>query len=112
MIPWRNGKLLVWDTFSPSYVSRATSEAGAVAALAEDRKRTKYTCLEQSYTFTPIVIETSGVFGLLTLQFLKDLGNWLRQATGDENSYTYLIQRLSVSVQRGNAASVMGTIGH
>ena len=42
MISWRNGKLLVWDatsrdTFAPSYVSRATSEAGAVAALAEDR---------------------------------------------------------------------------
>ena len=32
----------------------ATSEARAVAALAEDRKRTKYTCLEPTYTFTPI----------------------------------------------------------
>ena len=112
MIPWRNGKLLVWDatspdTFAPSYVSRATSEAGAVAALAEDRKKTKYTCLEPCYTFTPIGIETSGGFGPLTLQFLKDLGNGLRQATGDVNSYTYLIQRLSVSVQRGNTASVL-----
>ena len=57
MIPWRNGKLLVWDatTFAP-YVSRAASE-GAVAALAEDRKKTKYTCLEPTYTFTPIAIE-------------------------------------------------------
>ena len=57
-------------------------------------------------------LETSGVFGPLTLQFLKDLGNWVRQATTDESSYTYLIQRLSVSVQRGNAALVLGTIGH
>ena len=116
MIPRRNGKLLVRDatspdTIAPSYVSRATSEAGAVAALVEDRKRTKYTCLEPTYTFTPIPIETSGGFGPMTLQFLKDHGNWLRQATGDENSYTYLIQRLSVSVPRGNA-SVLGTIGH
>ena len=70
MIPWRNSKLLVWDTtspdtFAPSYVSRTTSEAGAVAALAEDKKKTKYTCLEPTYTlkFTPIAIETSGVFG-------------------------------------------------
>ena len=79
-IPWRNGKLLVWDatspdTFAPLHVSKATSEAGAVAALAEDRKRTKYTCLEPTYTFTPIAIETSGVFGPLTLQLLKDPGN-------------------------------------
>ena len=58
MIPWRNGKLLVWDatTFASSYVSRAASE-GAVAALAEDRKKTKYTCLEPTYTFTPIAVE-------------------------------------------------------
>ena len=102
----------VLNILAPSYVPKATSEAGAVAALAEDRKKTKYTCLEPTYTFTPIAIETSGVFGPLTLQFLKDLGNRLRQATGDESSYTYLIQRLSVSVQRGNAASVLGTIGH
>ena len=59
MIPWRNGKLLVCDTtssdtFAPSYVSRATSEAGAVAALAEDRKRTKYTCLELSSPQLPL----------------------------------------------------------
>ena len=83
-----------------------------MAALAEDRKRTKQTCLEPTYTFTPIAIETSGVFGPLTLQFLKDLGSRLRQATGDKNSYTYIIQQLSVSVQKGNTASVLGTIGH
>ena len=44
MVPWKNGKLLVWDatyldTFVPSYISSATSEAGAVAALAEERKK-------------------------------------------------------------------------
>lgn len=82
MIPWVNGKFLVWgaispDIFVPSCVSRATSEAGAVAALAEDRKRTN---LEPSYTFTPIAIEISGNFS----KFLKDLGNRLRQATGDK----------------------------
>ena len=47
-IPWWNGKLLVWDATSPdtfafSYVLRVASEEEAVAALAEDRKRTKYT---------------------------------------------------------------------
>ena len=104
MIPWVNGKLLVWDTTSPDtfaasiYVWRATSEAGAVAALAEDRKRTN---LEPSYTFTPIAIEISGNFS----KFLKDLGNRLRQATGDKNFYTYLIQRHSVSAERKRSIS-------
>jgi len=52
-----------------------------------------YTCLEPSYTFTPIAIETSGGFGPLTLQFLKDLGNWLRRATGDEKFYIPTLSR-------------------
>jgi len=43
MVEWY--KLLVWDatspdTFASSYVWRVTSKAGAVTALAEDRKRT------------------------------------------------------------------------
>ena len=61
-----------------------------------------YTCLEPSYTFTPIAIETSGGFGPLTLQFLKDLGNPLRQATGYENFYVPTLSRdcLCVNVER------------
>ena len=31
------------STFAPSYAVSATTEAGAVAALAEERKITKYT---------------------------------------------------------------------
>ena len=43
MIPWQNGKPLVWDATCPdtlavSYRSQATSSAGAVADLAEGRK--------------------------------------------------------------------------
>ena len=43
VVPWKSGRLLVWDatcpdTFAPSYVASATNEAGAVAALAEERK--------------------------------------------------------------------------
>ena len=114
MVPWRCGKLLVWDatspdTFAPSYCLSATSEAGAVAAGAETRKRAKYFCLEPIYTFIPVAIESSGVFGPQTLEFLKELGNRLSRVTGEEKSYTYLLQRLSVAVQRGNSASVLGT---
>ena len=32
--------------------------------------------------------------------------------TREEKSTTYLIQRLAVAVQRGNAASVLSTAGH
>jgi len=49
------------DTFAPSYLPSAASEAGAVAASAEERKKTKYASLNPAHTFTPVAIETSGV---------------------------------------------------
>ena len=94
-----------------SYSSSATREEGAVAALAEERKTAKYTHLNPTHAFTPVAIETSGVFGPQTMAFLKELGQRLAQASGDERSTTYLFQRLSVAVQRGNSASVLGTTG-
>ena len=62
--------------------------------------------------FLPVSIETSGSLGPKTRDFLKELGYRLRQATGEINSSSYLLQRLSIAVQRGNMASVMGSIGH
>ena len=44
------------------------------------------------------------------MAFLKDLGRRVAQTT-EERSTTFLLQRLSVAVQRGNAASVLGTTG-
>ena len=43
--------------------------------------------------------------------FLRELGCRLKQATGEAKSFSYLRQRLSVAVQRGNAAAVMGALG-
>ena len=65
IIPWKNGKPLVWDATCPdplalSYRSQATSSAGAVADLAEGRKAVKYSSLGLGYTFAPIAIETFG----------------------------------------------------
>ena len=78
IVPWRSDKLLVWDATCPdmfaSYTMSATSETGAVAALAEDRKRAKYLCLEPTYSFTPVAIESAGAFGPVTVAFMWDLG--------------------------------------
>ena len=57
-----------------------------------------------------MAVETSGAIGQQSLAFLKDLGHRLRQVTGEEKSFTYLLQRVSVAVQRRNAASVLETI--
>ena len=87
---------MVWDatspdTFAPSYLQSVTSAAGAVAALAENRKKEKYGCLDSAYSFTPTAIESSGAFGSLTQLFLRDLGNHLKLTIGEEKSFSYLL---------------------
>ena len=113
VVPWRCGKLLVWDatcpdTFAPSYSSHATLAAGEVAALAEERKVAKYNGLLVTHTFTPVAIETSEAIGPKSLVFLKELGLRARRQSGDECAASFLLQRLSVAVQRGNAVSILG----
>lgn len=115
MVPWKFGKPLVWDatcpdTLAPSYRGLATSNTGAVAAAAEERKEAKYANLSRGHSFIPIAIETLGAFGPKTLVFLKDLGRRIQYQSNEPKSLTYMLQRLSVAVQRGNSASIMGTM--
>ncbi len=114
VLPW---KLLVWDatcpdTFAPSYSGNATRGAGLVAAAEEERKEAKYTGLSSLHCFTPDAIETSGVLGPKSLLFVSELERCLARVTGELRSTNYLhvLQRLSVAVQRGNSAAVMGTM--
>ncbi len=87
---------------------------GGRAAGAEERKEAKYTSLGSLHCFTPLftplAIETTGVLGPKSKTFVKELGGRVARVTGDQKSFHYLLQRLSVAVQRGNAASVMGTM--
>ena len=115
LVPWRSGRLLVWDTtcpdtFAPSHLPSATREAGAVTALAERSKQEKYTALNQHHIFTLVTIETSGLFGPETFTFLRELGCCLKQVTVEAKSFSYL-RRLSVAVQWGNTAAAMGSMG-
>ena len=83
---------------------------GAVADQAESRKSDKYSNMDLNmYPFAPVVIETLGVFEKQTLSFLKDLACCVHKVSGEVKSFPYLLKRLSVAVQRGNAVSILGT---
>ena len=69
----------MWDTTCPntfalSHVMLATSEAGAVADRADDRKRLKYAAVLATHHFVSVAVETSGVFGQGVKSFIEDLG--------------------------------------
>ena len=56
-----------------------------------------------------MAVESTGALGQDATDFLHELGGRIVAATGDPLSSEYLFQRLSVAIQRGNAACVLGT---
>ena len=116
MVPWKCGKVMVWDvtcadSLANSHRELASRETGAVAACAEQRKRAKYTHLEATHFFIPIAFEIFGAIGEEGRSFFKDLGRRIAVTTKEPQSLQFLLQRLSIAVQRGNAASILGTLG-
>jgi hypothetical protein len=112
MVPWAYGKPLIWDVTCPDtlaqcYRSLSSVSSGAVAAQAEFKKINKYKSFDN---FTPISIETLGAYGPLSLKFVLELGRRIRLYTEEENSVMYLLQRISVTIQRGNAISILGSL--
>ena len=109
IIPWKDGKPIIWDamcpdTYAPSHQDISGSEAGKVD---EQAKCSKYTLLQTKNTFASVGIETPGAFGPSALSFTKDLGRQLKLHTFEFNSCQYLMQRLSVAVQRAYLLAVL-----
>ena len=115
IFPWKFGKPLVWDvtvvdTLAQSYVVATSQHAGAAADAAENRKQRKYHALENRFVVQPIGFETMESWGAGAKAFLAEVGIRLKQATGNVRSMEFLRQRVSIEIQRGNAAAVMGTV--
>ena len=60
--------------------------------------------------FCPFAVETLGPFGEDALKLVKELGGRLHASSGESRSTSFLKQRISLAIQRGNAASVLATI--
>ena len=77
------------------------------------QKRTDVTHekLLRNYIFVPIAVETFGSWGPRGLKFIKEIGKKIKEKTGNKNATSHIIQAISMTVQRGNATSIMGTLG-
>jgi hypothetical protein len=115
LVPWKNGRCLAWDftcpdTLAPSHLNIAINGPGVVACEAEDKKRVKYASLTSSFCFVPVAVETMGALGDGAVELIYDLGRRISEVTGERRATEFLLQRLSIAIQRGNAASVLGTV--
>ena len=67
------------------------------------RKDIKYSALDQSYTFIPLALETNGPINNKGIKLLQELGRRLRTISDDPRESAFLLQRISVTIQRFNA---------
>ncbi|CAM1311221.1 Uncharacterised protein r2_g2158 [Pycnogonum litorale] len=113
VVPWSRGRTLIWDvtcvdSYASSNISRAQTPGGA-AEYAEFRK-VKYNALSIDHAFVPLDFETSGTWGPSTRSFIKTLGQKVRSSTADRRAASFLKQRLSVAIQRGNSVCILATL--
>jgi len=80
-----------------------------VVAQAQKRSST-YSHLDLSHLFAPVAIESTTIIGPQSMGFLRDVGHHPKWERTNPSSTFY--KGLSITVQRDNAASVMGTTGY
>ena len=115
LFPWKQGKSLIWDatcvdTLAKSYLNFSATTAGTAADRAEALKIRKYALLCDRYVFMPLGFETIGAWGSHAVKFIHDLGRKIKIRTLEPRSTSYLFQRISIAIQRGNTASIMGVV--
>ena len=112
-VPWRLGQCLAWNgtVVELNVENSADTAASAVYAKVYIHHRTKYTGqLPVDIEFVPLAFETLGGWGPSAASFVGELGKRLIEVTGDTRAKDFLLQRLSVAILNGNAASVMGSV--
>uniref|UniRef100_A0A8D8XDW2 Uncharacterized protein n=1 Tax=Cacopsylla melanoneura TaxID=428564 RepID=A0A8D8XDW2_9HEMI len=107
---------MIWDatcvdTLAISYISKTSQTCGAAAEDASVRKRKKYEGLSaQNFIFNPLAFETLGPWAKDTKDVLGTIGDRLISCSGNPRASSYLRQRVAIAIQRGNAASMLGTL--
>jgi Reverse transcriptase (RNA-dependent DNA polymerase) len=114
-IPWQNGRCLSWDatcpdTYAPSHLLATSVAAGGAASAAETKKNAKYADIMHGIKFVPFAIETSGVWGSEAAALVRELGRRTSVIKGEPRSTSFLRQRVSLAIQRGNAYSILATL--
>ena len=67
------------------------------------------TDLAKTHHFVPIAVDTGGAWNELALEFITKLGRRIARITQEPRETQFQFQRLSISLQRGNAVACRNT---
>src|SRR6218665_281664 len=101
-----------WSTLkfcAASYLSQTAISAGSAAEQAAVHKTAKYALLPETHVFVPIAFETLWPVNAEGAEFLSELGRCISSVSGYQRERNFLLQRLSICVQRHNAIVFRGT---
>src|SRR6218665_1120850 len=76
----------------------------------DGEKNAKYSALLNTHVFVPLALETLGPINVTGQNFLRDLGCKLTMSTGDNRETCFLLQHLSITIQRFNSVAFRGTL--
>ena len=92
------------------YLQLTSEEAGKAAEKAGKEKNQKYQELAHKYIVMPVAVETMGARGHSSLKFVQEIGERITLASGDKQATFKVLQNVSMEEQRGNIASILGTL--
>jgi len=85
-----------------------STSTNAGSAATENLKHNDF--LNNRFMFIPVAQESTGVWGNEGLAFVKKIGSRIYENTEEKRPTDFLFQRLSINLQRGNLASILGTL--
>ncbi len=112
---WEKGRALVWDatcvdSLAISNMTGGTKHPGMASQKAAVRKHAKYSKIKQNYHLVAFAVETFGPWSKEAVDLINKIGSNLIRVTGEPKSKRYLIERISLAIQHGNAMSVISSI--
>ena len=85
--------------------------AGAAAELAVQKKHGKYTNIKsRGFELVVMAVETMGVWCKEGKEWMQWIGRRLIEKTGNKEAMNHLNERIALTIQRGNAASVLSAL--
>ena len=111
-IPWAKGKPLSWDVivpgiFSDPHINSTSAEADTAAKYAATFKESNYVDSASTHLLYPVAIETAGPHDVRARELIEEIGRRMTAVAEDTNESNYLYQKISITIQRGNAISFL-----
>jgi len=98
------------DTYAESHIGSTAAKPGGAANKTAQHKIVKYAKLASTHIFYPLAVETAGTWHHMAIELTQDIDRRITAITEDTTETTFLFQRLSIALQRGNAVSFHNTM--